>query len=147
MCSEWLRFEHRLCSRRTIYWLYKVYIGATLVNAHRYSDISKNFENKFPKHLPYCVGPLLLTFAARIRTNLGIQPYLGQGRPPSLLPNCELELNHSSIQLPIYLVAGRYMVCYRLLKFLLFIFLIINSCLICVALRNSARSILKHSSN
>ena len=75
----------------------------------RYSDISKYFKNTFPKHPLFCVGPILSTSAGRIKSQI-LQPHLGQGMPPSLHTNGVPKFIHPSTQVPIFLVAGGYMI-------------------------------------
>ena len=89
--------------------VFKVYLAAAMVSARRYSGISKYFRNSFPKHLPFYVGTILSTFAARIRS-LKHQPHLGQRRPPSLSPNGVPKFTHPSTQVLLYPVAGGYMI-------------------------------------
>ena len=80
-----------------------------MVSARECSGISKHFKNTYPKHLPFCAGRILSTFAARIRSQI-LQPHLEQGRYLSLPPNGVPKITHPSAQLFICPVAGEYMI-------------------------------------
>ena len=79
--------------------VFKFCLVATMTSARRYSGISKYFKNTFPKHLSFCVGPIIPKFAARSSSQT-LQAHLGQGRPPFLLPNGVPEFTHPSTNYP-----------------------------------------------